>query len=879
MNNRIAIVSKAFFITLIFNVKHSFQGPDHFINALQIVIPLPCQKIILCLTSRSVDYPFHGKLLTWNIDPIKTIVTMHQKLRSLILILFFFLLFSPAFSQSKHYDYSSAEKRSVYKEDFGPSSDYWYTDEPGRRSAKIENGDLIFRSLNDQTQVKYKTIDLDWEQDWELEFKVKWIRGKETSAIDFIWDKEPGNSNKYHFGFTAGRKYVLAEYKDGEYDHILKFISSTIVNKTNYNTFTVRKVGRTYYFFINAQFIKSMPYKPIKGDFIGFTVPPKTTISVDHLYAFQLEKAPSISTITSVNTSNKKSYNNYSQSDMTRVYREDFNEPKTKWEVFRSGERMGKTHDGVLDWISMNDNAQSIWDELDVMDWKRDWQVEIRMKHVTGKPNSSNDLLLDIQQNNEKYHFGFTAEGKYVLSQLVGKKYESIVPFTASSIVNKDLFNKFTIRKVGSQYQFFVNEDLITTKTGISVTSNKVGFMVPPNSTLQIDYLDVSYLNSNKTIASLNAQTAGYTTVMTKYSEYTTQRWKTRDEFPKEEIASDWDDGYSVTDLSYDNDKWSLIMSKGSGYTIQKWRTRYEFPKDEIKEMWDEDYKITELNYGNGVWAVVMSKGSGYGKQRWATTADFPSEKIKEFADEGLSITELTYGDDRWALVGSRTSSYAGQRWFKTVDYPQEEIDREAQNGYIITQLEYHNNFWVLIMSKVSGRTQVLFNNSTFPKEEIRKYWNDGYHITDITYSEPQESVFPSTTNTSNPNNNISELLVGKWYGGGINDPDTEKGYMIFDTDKFTTMITKGDTIGGKGFVTDGVPLDLKYEVVPSTSPQGINLVFYSAGENLGNMKGIIRMIDEDTFEFCLADELTDPRPTAFKDSGSVKLAVFKRIN
>lgn len=765
------------------------------------------------------------------------------------------------------------------KEEFGASSVSWEGYESGRRSTKIEDGELIFTSFNDDTQVKYKTVSIDWSGDWEIEYAVKWISGKEGSAMDLIWDKESGNSDKYHFGFTAGRKYVLAEYKDGAYEHVLKFIPSDNVYKSARNIMTVRKVGRTYYFFVNKILVTTLAYKDVKGDLIGFTVPPKTSIAVDYLYAYQLNKNEVSNTVSAAGN-----YKSYTSDDITTVYHEDFNTPDSKWEVFRSGERMGKIHNGLLDWISMNDNAQMIWHELDVMDWDRDWQVEIRMKHLIGKPNSSNDLLLNIQENNNKYHFGFTAEGKYVLSEKVGSEYQSIVPFTSSTSVFKDLFNKFTIRKVGREYQFFVNEDLVTTKREISVSSNKIGFMVPPNSTLQIDYLDVSYLApKSATIASSTLPSGtNYIGVMTKYSGYNLQRWKTRDTFPKEEIKSDWDDGYYVSDLSYDNDKWSLVMSKGTGYSSQTWFTRNEWPKDDIKEKWNEGYHITELNYGNGVWAFVFSKNSGYTRQRWATTTTFPSAKIDEFVNDDLWITEIAYGVDRWALVGSKDASIKDQKWFKKAQFPESEIKEYQASGYSVTQLSRENNWWVLILSKhTSNRPQKLITSSSFPKDQIRNYWDQGYYLTDISYgtTNVQNSTTSNKTETTDPNSNISELLVGTWYGGGINDPDTEKGYMIFDLDKYTTMISEGDTIGGKGWVTDGVALDLKYEIISSTSPQGIDLVFYSAGQNFGNMKGIIRMIDEDTFEFCLASELTDPRPTAFEDAGSIKLAVFKRVN
>ncbi|NJO87622.1 MAG: hypothetical protein HC831_00675 [Chloroflexia bacterium] len=41
---------------------------------------------------------------------------------------------------------------------------------------------------------------------------------------------------------------------------------------------------------------------------------------------------------------------------------------------------------------------------------------------------------------------------------------------------------------------------------------------------------------------------------------------------------------------------WNLIMSKGTGYTDQRWKTRTEFPDSEIKQDWDDGYSISDLS-------------------------------------------------------------------------------------------------------------------------------------------------------------------------------------------------------------------------------------------------------------------------------------------
>lgn len=410
------------------------------------------------------------------------------------------LITATANGQSSYSYYSTSEKRTFYIETFSADDPTWESYTSGVRSSRIADGNLSYTSFNDKAHAKYANVgDMDWSKDWEIEVRMRRVNGKETSSNDLIWDRENGNSNKMHFGFTGTGKYNISEYDDG-YQRIADFTTASYVNKTSFNTLTVRKVKNKYYFFFNERFIKSHSYSPIKGDYVGFMVPPNSTLEVDHIKVFYLEKGNTNNYTSTTSSSGNGSYDTFGASKKTVVYREDFSSANSDWEVYRSGQRMGKIQGGNLDWVSMNNSAQMIWHTLDDMSWSRDWQIEIRMKHLRGKPNSSNDLLWNISESGtDKYHFGFTAEGKYVFSKKVGSDYNSIVPFTASSIVNKSDFNKVTVRKVDNSYYYFFNEKLITTKSYHTVSSDKVGFMVPPNSTLQVDYLEVAYLNNSST--------------------------------------------------------------------------------------------------------------------------------------------------------------------------------------------------------------------------------------------------------------------------------------------------------------------------------------------------------------------------------------------
>ena len=585
----------------------------------------------------------------------------------------------------------------------------------------------------------------------------------------------------------------------------------------------------------------------------------------------------------------QSSYNDYRSLDKIFKYRQDFNASSGYWETYSKGKSESQIRGGALVFKSINDRAQVKYVRIADMDWSGDWELEIGVRWVSGKENSSVDLVWDRSpKSSRKYHFGFTAGRKYNIAEYVDG-YEQIVGFTPADFVYRATRNRMTVRHVKGYYYFFVNERFVKKSRAKTITGEHVGFMVPPGSVIEVDYLYARQLKKKV----LNGQRTGYIGVMTKYTGLNQQRYKTRENFPKEEIKSDWNAGYNISGLSYDNNEWTLISSKGTGYSTQTWMTRREWNKEDIKEKWNQGYLITEVSYGNGVYAIVFSKTTALGRQRWATKlSGFPSDKIREFGKEGLVITKVVYGKDRWVLVATVDNRIKNQKWFKRARFPAEDIENYTVQGYTITQLSQEDGWWVLVMSQYhSGdKPTVWFRAEDFPKDQIRKYWDQGYYLTEISYAKPSKRPAPSnfsapSTNSTNtepkatPANKRWDLkakLSGQWYGGASGE---EKGYMTFYNDDILKMVSGDETIGGYDFTQDGVKIDVKYELNSFNTPNQLDIVFYSKGNAFGRMKGIIRFKDNDTFELKLANGFNDPRPTSFTSTAKNKVATFRRVD
>ncbi|MBX2841781.1 MAG: TIR domain-containing protein [Flammeovirgaceae bacterium] len=145
---------------------------------------------------------------------------------------------------------------------------------------EIRDGHYYFECLDDRSKLTTSTFNIEEEKDFEIEVKIKYLNGKNNNSLDLIWGT-PENPEEYSFGFSANGYFVIRGYQDEEWVDFKEWTKSEIVNNSDYNKFTVRKIGSNYHFFLNENYIHSMPYTPIGETRIGVKVLSKTSIAVD----------------------------------------------------------------------------------------------------------------------------------------------------------------------------------------------------------------------------------------------------------------------------------------------------------------------------------------------------------------------------------------------------------------------------------------------------------------------------------------------------------------------------------------------------------------------------------------------------------------------
>ncbi len=133
------------------------------------------------------------------------------------------------------------------------------------------------------------------------------------------------------------------------------------------------------------------------------------------------------------------------------------------------------------------------------IDQTKDFQIETTMKFVSGEYNNGNGIIWGKSNYSwdSYYTFKFTGNGNFEVGKKNFGTYTSIKEWTLNSSIKKSDYNKLTIRKVGNQYSFFINENLVHQCAFESFYGDENCVFVNSNSTVHISNIALTYFKGN----------------------------------------------------------------------------------------------------------------------------------------------------------------------------------------------------------------------------------------------------------------------------------------------------------------------------------------------------------------------------------------------
>ncbi|MBC7872709.1 MAG: caspase family protein [Ferruginibacter sp.] len=177
---------------------------------------------------------------------------------------------------------------------------------------------------------------------------------------------------------------------------------------------------------------------------------------------------------------NNKVYTDYKKEHKELLLDEQFNSNEGRWPA------EAKIYDGIL---TLNeDQGETFKRNPEIFtivpaDLARDFEIEISFLYfknsLSGAYGVSWDNFLWQFQKGDFFNVDkYENRWKYLINHA---KYD----------INKKTNNKYTIRKIGTNYYFFINEKYVGSTEAGPLTGLKIGFY---GKTLSVDYVKVSYL-------------------------------------------------------------------------------------------------------------------------------------------------------------------------------------------------------------------------------------------------------------------------------------------------------------------------------------------------------------------------------------------------
>ncbi len=187
-------------------------------------------------------------------------------------------------------------------------------------------------------------------------------------------------------------------------------------------------------------------------------------------------------------------YHSISSEEKTAIFYDDFDDNRYKWGLGEAkNDWLEKIAEGYLHFRSFDDNAKE-----DLINFKieqnKDFEIETAIRFVEGDSLRFFGLQWGKSDDfNNQYDFLISGNNYITIDKYSGEFFDYLEP-SVSDVLKKDHFNKLTIRKLNTNYYFFVNEQLIFAMPFKPFFGNYIGFQVGEYSSILIDYLKISEL-------------------------------------------------------------------------------------------------------------------------------------------------------------------------------------------------------------------------------------------------------------------------------------------------------------------------------------------------------------------------------------------------
>lgn len=139
------------------------------------------------------------------------------------------------------------------------------------------------------------------------------------------------------------------------------------------------------------------------------------------------------------------------------------------------------------------------WRNIEINTYS-DFSLSCNTLWMNGIENNSFELLWGLSDANNYFAFGVSANGYFIYRMEIEGTSKNLIEWTMSDYINKNGSNRITVKKIGSDYEFYINNNYVGKYKFDDFFGPKVGLGVNMNQKVLFDDLKVAYITNQNII-------------------------------------------------------------------------------------------------------------------------------------------------------------------------------------------------------------------------------------------------------------------------------------------------------------------------------------------------------------------------------------------
>lgn len=377
---------------------------------------------------------------------------------------------------------SPAKNKTILFEGFTDNTNNWATTNTNDALLEIKNGDYIFehkRETSGWNSTITKKIDVT--KDFRISTEIKKISGINNNGFGLTFGGVD-NDNQNEFFISSDGSFMIRKHEKGKLTIIKKWTKSEHIKQGNtaYNYLKIEKIGIATKFYINNNLVYTSYSCNYSGSRIGYIVYHRQKIAIGYLKIEYIKSAtkPVITT------------------KLSNIFSDNFSSNKNSWYTKQDDLVDMAVNNGKYYFEYKKDAGYST-NQLIAIDRSRNFKIEASIQKISGVQNYGYGLIFGRSNSNNQNQFQISAGGSFTVTSYNNGDFKTNKSWTKSTVIKTGNYatNKLTIKKIGSRYDFYINDIKVYTDYNIKLFGERQGFILFNKQKIAIDNFNISYLD------------------------------------------------------------------------------------------------------------------------------------------------------------------------------------------------------------------------------------------------------------------------------------------------------------------------------------------------------------------------------------------------